>query len=141
MTEENSGRTWKSGIGEVTDETGTRTEPTDLTLDQLFDVLANQRRRYVLSYLHETETTVVEFSDLIAAVVARESDRDRDTDHYETVAIDIRHTHLPKLAHFELLEYDDETQTIQYHGHPLLEEHLALANEYDSKNDVTERPE
>lgn len=141
MSENTSGEAGQFGIAETNDETAPSIEPTDVTLDQLFDVLANQRRRHVLSYLHEAPTDVVEFSDLIAGVVARESDRNRDTDHYETVAIDIWHTHLPKLANFGLLEYDEEDQMIRYYGHSFLEEHLTHASEYVGEDGTTERPE
>ncbi len=98
-------------------------------LDELLDLLADSRCRHILSYLHETSVDAVELTDLVAAVVARESDLDNGNDHYEAVAIDAHHTYLPKLEAAGLLEYDARSRTIRFYGHPLLEEFLVLANE------------
>lgn len=108
-------------------------EAVELSRDRLFDVLADRCRRRALSHLAETSADAVSLTDLVAGVVARESGPDASTDRYETVAIALRHVHLPTLAEAGLLDYDARTRTVRYYGHARLEEYLALADEYESR--------
>lgn len=123
----------QSGPSDASDGAGPPLEGVELSRDRLFDVLANPRRRRVLSYLAGTAADAVSLTDLVAAVVAREPDRDGGTDHYERVAIAVRHVHLPKLSAAGLLDYDPRSRTVRYCGHPRLEVHLALASEHEAR--------
>ena len=105
------------------------TESTHERLDEIFDALADSRRRHVLSYLSEKTGDVATLSELIAEVVARESNRERDSEHYESVAIDLHHAHLPNLEEFGLIEYDERSQTVRYHERPRVAAYLSVATE------------
>lgn len=139
MADEASNDGWQFGLLDERNEAEPPIESVHEDLDRLFDLLAEPRRRRVLTYLSETAADAVALTDLIAAVVAREPDPEGEIDHYEVVAIDVYHTHLPKLEAAGLLEYDARSRTVRYYGHPKLEEFLALANEYDSGTSKTSR--
>lgn len=129
MTDEASNEGWQFELLDERNGTKPHIESVHEDLDRLFDVLAEPRRRHVLSYLSEIEADAVGLTELIAAVVSREPDPEGETDHYEAVAIDVLHVHLPKLEAPGLLEYDARSRTVRYYGHPQLEEFLALASE------------
>lgn len=98
-------------------------------LDEVFDALADSRRRHALSYLSEKTGDAATLSELVAEVVARESDRERDFEYYESVAIELHHRHLPKLEESGLVEYDERSQTVRYHERPRVQAYLSLATE------------
>lgn len=86
----------------VTDETVPRS---GLSLDVAFEILANGRRRAVLSYLLEDERRA-DLEDLAAHVTTTvPTDADRPT------AATLHHLHLPKLADAGLISYDHEQGT------------------------------
>lgn len=87
---------------------------------QILSVLANQRRRRLLAYLHDKDGDVASFAELTDYLVVGEADSvdDLDTDG---VAISLHHTDLPKLADVGLIEYDTRSQTVRYRGYEEVE--------------------
>lgn len=77
----------------------------DRSVDSLLDALADDRRRYVLTHLRESENAVRP-DELADAVVARERERTAETQvpTRENVAISLHHRHLPKLERVGLTE-------------------------------------
>lgn len=77
-------------------------------LDEMFDVLSDRRRRYVLYALRDADSAV-EMDDIVSFVV----DRERiDTDgHRSQVRTALHHVHLPKLADVGAVEYDTGRET------------------------------
>ncbi|WP_425433275.1 DUF7344 domain-containing protein [Haloarcula nitratireducens] len=84
-----------------------------------FELLANKRRRSILSYLQSVDDDMVKLPEL-TELLAEQAVK-CDSDRYESIAISLHHTHLPKLAENEFLEYDTQCRTIRYHGHSSLE--------------------
>ena len=80
--------------------TATRTAPEEpsLSLDRTFDLLANEHRRAVVTYLLDTrhEVVVEELTDALA---------DGETDETR-VATSLHHAHLPKLEAAGMIEWD-----------------------------------
>lgn len=93
-------------------------EGSNSSLDQLFEVLAHRRRRYVLYYLADAEDRVVTLDELADVLCAWErewngrTDR-RRTDHRESVRIDLHHARLPQLANAGFVEYDARSRTVR----------------------------
>lgn len=139
MTDELPNRRWRLGVSDGGEQSEPAPEAVHLSLDKVFELLANPRRRLILSYLSETAADAVDFADLIAEVVARETDSETDAERYEAVAIELRHTHLPKLADAGLVDYDERSRTIRFYGHPLLEAYLELAEDVSSRTGGHER--
>lgn len=91
------------------------------TVDDVLNCLANSRRRFVLYTLEQQD--VVELDELAAEVAAREaatSPAEVSGDHRERVATQLVHTHLPKLAQAQFVEYDPRSQVIRYRDPPRL---------------------
>lgn len=97
-------------------------------------VLADERRRYVLSYFRNTDDDVAELAELVGWVQAHETEREGG--RRETVRIELHHNHLPKLADSSVIEYDARSGTVRYHGRAEHERMAALVDERGSKPDV-----
>lgn len=92
-------------------------------LDSLFELLANRQRRRVLGYLVDAADGVATFPDIIDHVVAESGDSTDD----ERVAINLHHTHLPKLEAENVVEYDDRSETVRYRGSSAVTEWVEFA--------------
>ena len=82
--------------------------------DELFDVLSNSRRRFMLASLQSAETSV-QVDKLTTELVAWEAQRpvpDRSGADRDAIEISLVHNHLPKMAEAGLIRYDDTRQTI-----------------------------
>lgn len=85
--------------------------------DQLFDALADERRRVVLDSLFESGTPV-DVGRLARRVAARErrggeGDRGPPADAVHRVRVSLHHVHLPKLDDAGLVEYDPDGQAVR----------------------------
>lgn len=99
---------------------------TDLPFDQLREanlsrsdvhrLLASERRRVLLHVLQDRQTPLD--LEALARLVAEHEDGVDGTapTDVERVAITLRHHHLPKLAAFGLVEYDDRDERIRTAG-------------------------
>lgn len=110
-----------------TEEGGSALEAvTTPSLDIVFDVLADRRRRYVLYYLHERPDGIASIDEIADHVVALEGDVER-SDHRVGIVTSLQHVHLPKLADSGMIEYDARSETVRYRTQPSLEEWLEHA--------------
>ena len=81
--------------------------PQPSTLDTVFTLLAESRRRHLLYHFLENDWANVE--TLSRQITAWESNvqlREVDDDEREQVAVSLVHNHLPRLADHDVLEYD-----------------------------------
>jgi len=83
-----------------------------LQLDAVFDVLADGRRRTMLTVLADRRdaTSVAELVEQTLADPT--SDDDPNDDARTTLTIRCHHVHLPKLADAGLVRYDHEAKTV-----------------------------
>ena len=84
------------------------------SVDELFDVLSQTRRRTVLSILTERQSAM-DVSALADEVAARETDAAPATLSESTVheiKVTLHHVHLPKLDDVELVDYDRDDRTV-----------------------------
>lgn len=88
------------------------------SLSRLFDVFGRERRRYALYALAEADEPV-ELEELAAQITRwEEDDGGPSTEAFEDVVLSLRHTHLPKAAQAEYVEYDRERGEIRISGEP-----------------------
>jgi len=90
-------------------------QPRDLGLDQLFEVLQNQRRRYVLQYLREHEGGM-SLSDLSEQIVAWENDKELrriSSSERKRVYVALYECHLPKMDDMGVIEFEKARGTIE----------------------------
>ncbi|MCH7661040.1 MAG: hypothetical protein IH933_10855 [Euryarchaeota archaeon] len=89
-----------------------------MSLDTVFDLLRSERRRHVLYYLDEREGQVS--VEEVTEEIAREETDDGEIppEKYEQIELSLHHTHLPKSAVAEFIEYDAEAGEVYVHGSP-----------------------
>ena len=83
-------------------------------LDEYLALLAESERRVILVKLQEAGTGTVSLDALATALTGPSRDRDQ-------ARVRLTHTHLPKLAETDIIDYDSRSTTIRYHGHQGLE--------------------
>lgn len=86
----------------------------DLSKDELFRILSNSRRRYIIYYLHEAgdEMSLKELAARIAAVENGTSVDEVTDEERQRVYISLYQTHLPKLEEAGIVSYDDEERIV-----------------------------
>lgn len=84
--------------------TGPQLPTTTLTLDELGDILVNDRRRATVKLLAARNTTTLR--DLSEALAAHEHG-DYTTNQRKAVYTSLLQTHLPKLDTMGVIDYDD----------------------------------
>ncbi|SEP90741.1 DUF7344 domain-containing protein [Natrinema salaciae] len=89
-------------------------------VDTAMDLLADRRRRAVLDYLEETDGTAT-LTELAVEIAAREArvEPNAISDHGDVsardrraVRISLHHSHVPKLANADVIDYETETETV-----------------------------
>lgn len=83
---------------------------TETDCDELFTLLSNSRRRSVLYVLYQSDGAL-ELSLLVQRVASCETGvpaEELDDDVTQSIYISLHQTHLPKLADFGLVTYDDD---------------------------------
>ena len=95
-------------------------KPGELSIDEVFALLANRRRRYVFYCLEREDVSSTVGLDELAAQVA-EWEREWDdrtnrnpSEHHEIVSIELHHNHLPRIAETPLIDYDARTRTVRH---------------------------
>lgn len=101
-------------------------------LDALFEVLADRERRCILECLEENDDDIAAFSDLIERVADSEDPTDAER---ERIAVSLHHTHLPKLADADLVEYDTRSETVRYRGGSVVGDWIDLASFHESDSE------
>lgn len=84
-------------------------------MDQIFGILENQRRRYVLTYLSATEGTVT-MNDLAEQIAAWECDKEIaqiTSQERKRVYVGLYQCHLPKMADISAISYDKQRGTVE----------------------------
>jgi hypothetical protein len=85
-----------------------------IQLNETFDIMMHPDRRYVLYHLSET-SDAVDFDTLVSRVVAW-NERHTDTagiGDRESVAVTLRHVHLPKLDAAGFVRFDADAGTVE----------------------------
>lgn len=96
-----------------------------ISLDEVFELLADRRRRYVLCTLRDVDHLKLEA--LAKAVSARKNDVSPDeapSERMNNVAVALHHRALPQLQHARLVDYDER------HGDVRSGANLSLVEKY-----------
>ena len=119
-TDERGEKAWPGNrCGENTAPVATEADGGLDALAVVLDVLADQRRRFVLYYLQD-RSGPVEAKELARQIIAWETDTTVSavTDEAcEEVISDLYHHHLPKLADAGVIDYDERTLTTRSWDH------------------------
>jgi len=84
-------------------------------MDDLFGILSNGRRRFVLYYLyhHDGRATLGELTDHLTAYETGAETDEIDDDARQSVYISLYQTHLPKLDEEGIVDYDRDEQAVE----------------------------
>lgn len=114
-------------MGKTERESATSPTESAPSLDLIFALLANQRRRYALYYLF-TQSNGVAAADAIASAVCTLEERvTGQTVSQAQVRTALQHVHFPKLEEAGVVEYDPRSETVRYWDTPSVEEWLEHA--------------
>ena len=94
-------------------------------VNQLFDILASERRRTVLSYVMTYPGETISREEIVDAVLDCEPDEPGPISHRECLEIDLHHVHLPKLANSIIIDYDSMSGTVEYRASDDVESFLS----------------
>lgn len=90
------------------------------SLDRVFEILSDHRRRYVLYYLNNPQKQTVTLDELADQVCTWEREWIGRTNklkgnHRENIRIQLHHIHLPKMDDAGAIDYDPRSQTVRSH--------------------------
>lgn len=77
-----------------------------------YELLANRRRRHVLSYLRDHPHEEIPIDDLTSQVIARELMAGEGPVDPESVSATLHHVHLPKLDDAGIVDYDEDAHVV-----------------------------
>lgn len=72
-------------------------EEPQISVDGVFDLLRNRRRRELLLFLHRRSESTFRLPEVVHHLAGDESVRPSDNESRDVVATTLRHVHLPKL--------------------------------------------
>ena len=83
-------------------------EGAPLSLDQLFEILKNERRRRVLRYLHDNDGTATlgELAETLAAMENDTTVRQINSSQRKRVYVGLYQCHLPKMDGMDIIEFE-----------------------------------
>ncbi|RBI63512.1 hypothetical protein DMJ13_02960 [halophilic archaeon] len=77
------------------------------TIDGLFDLFSDERRRNICLHVVKAEKTAFSLEELVDQVAERESKAGEGTEERRTrIRAELYHAHLPKMEDVGLVEYD-----------------------------------
>jgi hypothetical protein len=84
-------------------------EPASMSLDVVFDILSNSRRRLILAHLDEVggESTTSDLAEHIAAIENDKPQSELTSQERKRVYVGIYQTHLPKMDDVAVVDVDD----------------------------------
>ena len=101
---------------------------TSLSLDTIFEIIADRRRRFSLYAFIDAPDETLAFESLVEDVATLEAAVDEHPitrDRYLSAAADLYHWHLPVLAEVGVVDYDERSGVVRYLARPLLETWVA----------------
>ena len=106
-----------------------------LTLDERFEILKNERRRFVLEYLSSADQTVAlgEMADHLAAIENDTTVEDVTSSERKRVYVALYQFHLPKMDRMDVINYDKDRGEVA-----LTEKGRSLYQEHESDQSQTE---
>ncbi|MFP9191063.1 winged helix-turn-helix domain-containing protein [Natronosalvus vescus] len=108
-------------------ESTARTGCTTPSLDLVFELLADRRRRKALYYLHNLPNGVATVEEIAEYILTHDSILSESSEGRHQLMTALHHIHLPKLEEAGVIEHDPRSQTVRYWTQPSLEEWLEHA--------------
>lgn len=89
-------------------------------MDQIFDLLSKERRRYVLYYLDQQDgpVSVAKLTEQVAEWETNGSPATIPEEKFEQVELSLLHTELPKASEANYISYNSEKGIVELTGAP-----------------------
>ncbi|WP_396613859.1 ArsR family transcriptional regulator (plasmid) [Haloferax sp. S1W] len=84
-------------------------------LDACLHLVADRHRRRIIHYLRHEANGTTTVDDLVDHVYSSGSDSKIGPQGREELAIQLHHTHLPKLAEYSVVEFEHRSGAVRYH--------------------------
>jgi hypothetical protein len=104
-------------------------------IDDVFEVLADWRRREVCQFFRETGTETATVDDLAILLAGCRPTGVPDDESHEDVVADLEERHLPMLATAGVVDFDERSGTVRYWGQPTVEKWLEHVAAVDRRTD------
>lgn len=104
-----------NATGQLNETEYHRVPEADLSREDIFEVLSNDRRRCTLHYLKRCDSDTAQLRDIVDFVAAVESDvpvGKAESNTRNCVYTALRQTHLPKLDSVGIVDYDKQRGTV-----------------------------
>ena len=88
-----------------------------LTRDNIFEILSNYRRRWVLHFLKQQDGSVTEIRELSTQIAAGANDKSTElitSSERKRIYTSLHQFHLPKMSSSGIVEYDQQGGTIEF---------------------------
>ncbi|WP_162991558.1 DUF7344 domain-containing protein [Halostella salina] len=85
----------------------------DAQRDAHLDLMADESRRKTVNFLHHEATGPVSLEELVDNV-HKPPPGTGDAKDRESVAVELHHIHLPRLAEHDIVAYDPESRLVSY---------------------------
>jgi len=132
--DENQGRGTRD-LQEIDDLSGPAKREQSIPPDEVLSAVANEQRRAIIDSLNSASEKTLDYDTLVDRVAdtVRDEDVERASDEQrQRVRIALRHTHLPKLKEIRVIDYEAETDHVQFVGGEMVQEVLTLVKSYDT---------
>lgn len=94
---------------------------TNLSQEEMLELLSDHHRRILLDYLAKEADPTVALGDTVTYVATQLAEDTDSRPHEDDVEASLLHRHIPRLADSGLVEFDDRSETIRYYENEQLE--------------------
>ncbi|MDS0475430.1 hypothetical protein [Natrinema sp. 1APR25-10V2] len=85
----------------------------DESIDASFDALSDAHRRSLCRYVMQTAGDTATYEEFVDHVLEDDSETALEDLERQTVELELRHTHLPKLDAVGVVDYDPQGETVR----------------------------
>ena len=131
---ENRGRGARD-LQEIDDLSGPAEREQSIPPDEVLSAIANEQRRAIIDSLNSASENTLDYDTLVDRVADTVRDKDVEgasDEQRQRVRIALRHTHLPKLEEIRVIDYEAETDHVQFVGGEMVQEVLELVRLYNT---------
>ena len=122
-------------LQEIDDLSGPAEREQSIPPDEVLSAIANEQRRTILDSLNSASEKTLDYDtlvDRVADAVRDEGAEEISDEQRQRVRIALHHTHLPKLEEIRVIDYEAETDHVQFVGGEMVQEVLELVRLYDT---------
>ena len=126
---DDEGRTEGGDESSLPDAPSNLLDSTDLSMDEMLDILASQERREILHTLSNMDEETISFDEVVRVLVDFREEESGRRPSFDQMQGTLLHVHLPKFEETGIIEYDERSEQLRYRGDSRLEAWLKLVED------------